>query len=225
MIEIKSLSHSLGNKLVLQDINLAVPDSSILGIVGINGAGKSTLLRLLAGVYVADEGRILYDGNSPEKAPTRQNIFFLPDDPYYTTFTTPNKLFEFYKTFYPHIDRSVFDSLLSEYQIKTSDFVRNFSKGMRRQIFIALALAVKPKILLMDEPTSALDPISTSKIEDLATELKEKYKAAPVSNQVIQIDGISYTVVSHYAGDKDINKVVRNIALSKAYEDMKIHSA
>ncbi len=57
------------------------------------------------------------------------------------------------------------------------------------------------------------------------TELKEKYKAAPVSNQVIQIDGISYTVVSHYAGDKDINKVVRNIALSKAYEDMKIHSA
>ena len=57
------------------------------------------------------------------------------------------------------------------------------------------------------------------------TELKEKYKAAPVSNQVIQIDGISYIVVSHYAGDKDINKVVRSIALSKAYEDMKIHSA
>ena len=57
------------------------------------------------------------------------------------------------------------------------------------------------------------------------TELKEKYKAVPVSNQVIQIDGISYIVVSHYSGDKDINKVVRNIALSKAYEDMKIHSA
>lgn len=57
------------------------------------------------------------------------------------------------------------------------------------------------------------------------TELKEKYKAAPVSNQVIQTNGISYTVVSHYAGNKDIDKVVRNIALSKAYEDMKIHSA
>lgn len=57
------------------------------------------------------------------------------------------------------------------------------------------------------------------------TELKEKYKAVPVSNQVIQIDGISYIVVSHYSGDKDINKVVRNIALSKAYEDMKIHTA
>ena len=173
MIEIKSLSHSLGTKLVLQDINLAVPDSSILGIVGINGAGKSTLLRLLAGVYVADEGRILYDGNSPEKAPTRQNIFFLPDDPYYTTFTTPNKLFEFYKTFYPHIDRSVFDSLLSEYQIKTSDFVRNFSKGMRRQIFIALALAVKPKYLLLDEAFDGLDPLSRKIFKDAIISLVE----------------------------------------------------
>lgn len=57
------------------------------------------------------------------------------------------------------------------------------------------------------------------------TELKEMYSSVPVSSQVLQIDGISYTVVSHYAGDKDINKVVRSIAFNRAYEDMKIHSA
>lgn len=57
------------------------------------------------------------------------------------------------------------------------------------------------------------------------TELKEMYSSAPVSSQVLIIDGISYTVVSHYSGDKDINKVVRSIAFNKAYEDMKIHSA
>ena len=56
-------------------------------------------------------------------------------------------------------------------------------------------------------------------------ELKEKFKNAPTSRQVFQIEGVSYTVVSHYTGDKDIDKVVKNIALNKAYEDMKIHSA
>lgn len=59
----------------------------------------------------------------------------------------------------------------------------------------------------------------------LATDMVIKEVSAPVSSQVLQIDGISYTVVSHYAGDKDINKVVRSIAFNKAYEDMKIHSA
>ena len=64
MIEIRNLSHSLGGKLVLREINLEIPDNTVLGIVGINGAGKSTLLRLLSGVYLPDEGSIAYDGKS-----------------------------------------------------------------------------------------------------------------------------------------------------------------
>ncbi len=70
-----------------------------------------------------------------------------------------------------------------------------------------------------------LNGVLSEKSTNLLTELKEMYSSAPVSSQVLQIDGISYTVVSHYAGDKDINKVVRSIAFNKAYEDMKIHSA
>ena len=88
MIKISSLSHSLGGYEVLKDLNLTVNDGTIMGIVGINGAGKSTLLRLLSGVYTADSGKIEIDGGSPEKEATRQNIFFLPDDPYFTHTTT-----------------------------------------------------------------------------------------------------------------------------------------
>ena len=103
MIEIRNLSHSLGGKLVLREINLEIPDNTVLGIVGINGAGKSTLLRLLSGVYLPDEGSIAYDGRSPSEAETRKDIFFLPDDPYYTATSTPNKMFDFYKTFYHNL--------------------------------------------------------------------------------------------------------------------------
>ena len=150
MIEIRGLSHSFGERIVLNSIDLDIPDATVLGIVGINGAGKSTFLRLLSGVYDS-KGCVLYDKKSPALAETRRDIFFLPDDPYYTATSTPAKMFEFYKTFYPEIDKGVFDSLVSKYEINPKNTLRSFSKGMRRQVFIALALAVKPKYMLLDE--------------------------------------------------------------------------
>ncbi len=173
MIQIHNLSHSLGSKIVLHKINFQVPDNTVLGIVGTNGAGKSTLLRLLAGVYLPDEGSISYDGNTPAKAETRKDIFFLPDDPYYTRFMTPDSLFDFYKSFYPGIDKETYNSLLAIYQINTAGKIQNFSKGMRRQIFIALALAVKPKYLLLDEACDGLDPLSRKIFKDAIISLVE----------------------------------------------------
>ena len=174
MIEIRGLSHSLGDKLVLNEINLEIPDNTILGIVGINGAGKSTLLRLLSGVYLPDEGEIHFDGESPALAETRKEIFFLPDDPYYTAFMTPMGLFDFYKPLYPDIDKEIFKGLLRAYKIDTNGKMSNFSKGMRRQVFIALALAVKPKYLLLDEAFDGLDPLSRKIFKDAIIELVEE---------------------------------------------------
>jgi ABC-2 type transport system ATP-binding protein len=108
------------------------------------------------------------------KAETRKDIFFLPDDPYYTATSTPNKMFDFYKTFYPSIDREVFDSLISKYEINPKQNLRNFSKGMRRQVFIALALAVKPKYMLLDEAFDGLDPLSRKIFKDAIIKLVEE---------------------------------------------------
>ena len=176
MIEIKNLSHALGSKTVLRKIDLEIPDNTVLGIVGINGAGKSTLLRLLAGVYLPDSGYIRYDDRSPADAETRKDIFFLPDDPYYTAFMTPNTLFYFYKTFHPSIDRESYDRLLGAYKIDPVGKMRNFSKGMRRQVFIALALAVKPRYLLLDEAFDGLDPLSRRIFKDAIISLVEEGK-------------------------------------------------
>ena len=174
MIKIKNLSHSLGSKTVLREINLEIPNNTVLGIVGINGAGKSTLLRLLAGVYLPDEGTVEYDGKNPANADTRKEIFFLPDDPYYTASMTPKKLFDFYKTFYPAINKETYERLLSVYKIDENEKVRNFSKGMRRQVFIALALAIKPKYLLLDEAFDGLDPLSRKIFKDAIISLVEE---------------------------------------------------
>ncbi len=174
MIRIDNLSHSLGSKTVLREINLEISDNTILGIVGINGAGKSTLLRLLSGVYLPDKGTITYDGKNPSDPKTRKDIFFLPDDPYYTASMTPDTLFNFYKTFYPTMDKEIYVQLLVTYKIDKGERVRNFSKGMRRQIFIALALAVKPKYLLLDEAFDGLDPLSRKIFKDAIISLVEE---------------------------------------------------
>ena len=160
MLCIDSLTHKLGNKTVLKDVSLTVHDSGIMGIVGINGAGKTTLLRLLAGVYIPDSGSITYDGQHPTDPKVRQGIFFLPDEPYYTAHSTPDSIFEFYKTFYPNADKEQYHKILKIYGIEGNEAMRNFSKGMRRQTFVALALALKPRYLLLDEAFDGLDPLA-----------------------------------------------------------------
>jgi ABC-2 type transport system ATP-binding protein len=165
MIRIHNLSHALGGKKVLENVNLSVPDGTIMGLVGINGAGKSTLLRLLSGVYLPDEGVIDYDGASPSSEVTRRDIFFLPDDPYFTHHTTVKSMFALYKAMYP-VDEERYKRLITLFGLDEKTPLRNFSKGMRRQAYIAIALAIRPKYLFLDEAFDGLDPLARQKVKE-----------------------------------------------------------
>ena len=184
MIEIKKLSYKIGSNQILQDINLTLQEGSVMGLVGINGAGKTTLLRLISGVYTAAEGEILIDGVGVGDERARESLFFLPDDPYYTAHTTGNSLFKLYKTFYPHMSREVFLSHMQSFKLDEKKPIRNFSKGMKRQLFVALALAVKPKYLLLDEAFDGLDPLA-----------RLSFKKA--INKAVEEEGMSVIISSH----------------------------
>lgn len=184
MIEIKKLTHSLGGKKILDGVDLTLNDGSVMGLVGINGAGKTTLLRLISGVYNADGGDILIDGVPISDESSRKELFFLPDDPYYTVYTTGKSLFEMYKVFYPNIDRSVFEKYMAEFALDEKKPIRNFSKGMRRQLYVALALSVRPKYLLLDEAFDGLDPLA-----------RLSFKKA--INTAVEEDGTGVIISSH----------------------------
>ncbi len=184
MIEIKNVSHKLGGKQILSDVSLELCEGSIMGLVGINGAGKTTLLRLISGVYRADAGEILIDGEGVERESARQKLFFLPDDPYFTLYTTGKNLYDMYKTFYPEMSRELFLSHMSAFKLDEKKPIRNFSKGMRRQLFVALALAVKPKYLLLDEAFDGLDPLA-----------RLAFKNAIIG--AVENDGVSVLISSH----------------------------
>lgn len=166
MIEIKNLSKRFGKKEVIKNLSLTIQENSIFGLVGINGAGKSTLLRILAGVYHLDEGDIFYDGKNFLDIHTKKDIFLLPDDPYIENNETVQSFFSYYEAFY-HLDKGKFLEYLALFQLdkSTSDTlmqqkISKFSKGMKRQLFICLALAIAPKYLFLDEAFDGLDPLA-----------------------------------------------------------------
>ena len=142
MITVNCLSHWFGDKQVLDNLSLTVRDGEILGLIGVNGAGKSTFLRLISGVMTPTEGDVWYDGLPISKGETRKNMFFLPDDPFYEVGMNCRDLFNLYQTFYPGIQRDVFDDLIGFAGLPSRKPLSSFSKGMRRQAFSAIAFAI-----------------------------------------------------------------------------------
>jgi ABC-2 type transport system ATP-binding protein len=171
---------------VLDNVNLTVPDGTIMGLVGINGAGKSTLLRLLSGVYLPDEGSIDFDGASPSSEETRRDIFFLPDDPYFTHQTTIKSMLALYRAMYS-VDEERYKRLISLFGLDEKKPLRNFSKGMRRQAYIAIALAIRPKYLFLDEAFDGLDPLARQKVkEELAAMADEDNATVIISSHSLR---------------------------------------
>ena len=174
MIEIRNLCKSFKDKEVLKNLNVTIKDGEVFGLVGINGAGKSTLLRLISGIYKADSGYVLVDDvDAYENEDIKKHFFFLPDEPYYGTNTTPRSLVEIYKTFYPLDERKYFN-YLDYFKLPADKKMNNFSKGMKRQVFVSLALAIKPKYLLLDEAFDGLDPLARLACKRAIIELVEE---------------------------------------------------
>ena len=210
IITVKDLNLWYNTSQALKNVTINIEENTITALIGPSGCGKSTFLKtinrmndLVQGVRV--EGEILYgDTNIFDKSvdvnELRRDIGMV--------FQKPNP---FPMSIYDNIaygprthgiknkvalDEIVEESLRGaaiwdEVKDRLKKSALGLSGGQQQRLCIARALAVKPKILLMDEPTSALDPISTSKIEDLAMELKEKYTIVIVTHNMQQAVRIS----------------------------------
>ena len=160
MIEIRGVHKSFKEKEVLKDINLTINDGKVLGLCGINGAGKSTLLRIISGVYKADLGDVLIDNESSyDNEKVKKDVFFLPDEPYFDYNTTPKSIVKIYEALY-NLDLDVYYKNIEHFKIPLNKKIIKFSKGMKRQVFISIAFAIKPKYLLLDEAFDGLDPFA-----------------------------------------------------------------
>lgn len=192
MIELKNINKSFGNKKVIDNLNLVIPDGQILAIVGPSGGGKTTLLRTLAGLETVDSGTFTVDGQEFNPATSRDDEQVV------------GVVFQDFQLF-PHL--SVRDNITmapklvlkqdkAAYTEKAEELARllglegllhqypfQLSGGQKQRVAIARAMAMNPKVLAYDEPTSALDPALRQQVENLILGLKA--------------DGVTQIVVTH----------------------------
>ncbi len=168
MIEIKNLSKSFGDVKALCNLNLDVEDGAVFGLVGSNGAGKSTLLRVINGVFKADGGEALIDGeNTFENQKIKDKCFFIPDYPYFSNSSTIANTAFLYRNVYSSWDEEYFNTLCSTFPVDKNRKIINMSKGMQRQSALILALSTRPKYLFLDEIFDGLDPVVRKLVKKL----------------------------------------------------------
>lgn len=183
MIELLHVNKCLGKKHVIKDLDLTIEDGVIFGLIGPNGAGKSTLLRLLAGIYQCDGGSIKLDGERIyDNAECKRDILFVSDEPFQFFHATLQDMKEFYKTWYS-LDEAVYHSYLELFHLDEHKPIANFSKGMKRQAFIILGLAIAPRYLLLDEAFDGLDPLMRRHFKQaIAERISEKKMTVIISS-------------------------------------------
>lgn len=160
MLKITNLTKKFDQKEVLKNVSLTINEGDIFGLVGINGAGKSTLLRTICGVFEKNSGEIELFGETIEAHKLKKNdIFFLSDDLYVPRYYNYKNLLKFYSTFY-EINEKRFEAIIRDLKLDIRGNISTFSKGMKRQLFIALVLSMKLKLLMLDEAFDGLDPLA-----------------------------------------------------------------
>ena len=209
-IDIKDMDLFYGSFQALKNVNLEIEPNKITAIIGPSGCGKSTLLKslnrmndLVEGCRI--EGKILLDGQdiyakSMDVNTLRKRVGMVFQKPNPFPMSIYDNVAYGPRTHGIHskarLDEIVEKSLRNaaiwdEVKDRLKKSALGMSGGQQQRLCIARALAVEPEVLLMDEPTSALDPISTSKIEDLAADLKKDYTIVMVTHNMQQAVRIS----------------------------------
>lgn len=174
-VELRGLRKKLGN-FELGPIDLALPQGCITGYIGENGAGKSTTIKLLLGLMRPDAGEITLLGRSmADFTPTmRKDIAYVFDDLFLPADMKLDQVQRFHQKFYgPVWQDATFKSLVARFQLPADRAIQHYSRGMKMQLGMALALSHEAKLLLLDEATSGLDPVIRDDILDLLLDYRQ----------------------------------------------------
>ena len=181
MLELKNISKRFGEKQIISDLNLKVPEKQILAIVGPSGGGKTTLLRMLAGLETIDSGDIIYNGEElPLHELEKRNLlgFVFQDFQLFPHLTVLENL-----TLSPIKTKNVAKedaekkaiSLLTRLGLAehVNAYPYSLSGGQKQRVALARAMMIDPEIIGYDEPTSALDPELRLEVEKLILQNRE----------------------------------------------------
>ena len=168
MIEAIDLTKHFDDTVALDGLSCKIPEGAVYGLVGSNGAGKSTLLRLIAGVYQSDGGTLTVEQEPVYENPARKaDIAFVSDELYFLPQANLKRMGKLYASAFGDFSYTRFDELVKLFELDPKKRIGTFSKGMRRQAALIMALSRSPRYLLIDEIFDGLDPIMRNIVRKL----------------------------------------------------------
>lgn len=167
-IELKGLKKSFPD-FTLGPVDLAVPEGTILGLIGENGAGKSTTIKLMLGLLRTDGGSITILGQDAKKL-DKNEIGVVLDEPGFPSLLNAKEIRSFLKDIYRNWDDSLWQDYMRRFELPQEKKFTEFSKGMKMKFAIAAAMSHHARLLILDEPTSGLDPVVRDEVVGILSE-------------------------------------------------------
>lgn len=218
MIRIENLTKRFDDVIAINNLSLNI-EKGINGLIGENGAGKSTLLRLIADIYQKDEGNIFIDDFDNKEIDAKKNVFYLSDSPFFDSHSSPNTVIKLYDSLFD-IDKDKYVSLMEKLSLPLNRSLSTFSKGMRRQFFLVLALSMKAKYILLDEAFDGVDPLMQQTIKDAIIEESKDKVFLIASHNIISLERLCDNFILLSKGEMKKSGVKED--LGKAFKKYQI---
>lgn len=186
-IEIKGLT-KVYKDFALDNLNLSLPQGTIIGLIGENGAGKSTTIKLILDMVKRDSGTITLLGrdNKDNLRLTKEDIGVVLDDVGISECLTPTQVGKIMKATFENWNQDAYENYLNIFKLPLKKKFKEFSRGMKMKLGIAVALSHNAKLLILDEATSGLDPVIRDEILDIFCEFtRDETHSILISSHIV----------------------------------------
>lgn len=188
-LSVKNLCKQYKN-FAVKNISFDVPEGTVVGLIGENGAGKSTIIKSVLGAIHPDSGQILFDGKPlcQLSVAEKQKTAFVLDDLGLPMELNLHMLNKVLRSVFIKWDSRQFETIVNYFKLPSDKLLKDFSKGMKMQAAIAVALSYDSELLILDEPTSGLDPVVREEIIDMLYDYTQQGNRSVVISSHITTD-------------------------------------
>jgi ABC-2 type transport system ATP-binding protein len=195
LLEIKNLSKIFDKKEVLKDVNIAITNGKIIGLLGKNGAGKTTLIKIINDLLTPSSGEVLVNGKKIG-VESKKIISYLPERTYLNKQMRVSEVIDYFKDFYENFDPDRAKKLLKDLDLDVNEKLSKMSKGMQEKVQLVLVMSRNADLYILDEPLGGVDPATRDYILDtILSNFKENASVIISTHLISDIERILDEVI------------------------------